>query len=199
MGIKIATLGPKDTCHANALEHFIQFQEIKNAQIIYIEDFIYGAEILARKEIDLLVQNISHPTAKDLCTIYRGRIYIVDSFIYPAKEMGILHRKQSNSNYKLGLMPATEGYLDKNKWVDRMYETSNPKVCEGLIKGKYEYGVTFLSYAYQYSDILEISERFGEAVDAAWIVYANKRAFDGKVIGIYHPTFYQELERRNGE
>lgn len=195
MGIRIATLGPRDTCHANALEHFLEFQEIRDAQIIYVEDFLYAAEILSQKKIDLIVQNISHPTAKDLCSMYRGKIFIVDSFIYPAKEMGILHRKQSKTNLKLGLMPATEGYIDNSKWLERVYEVSNPKVCEGLLRGDYDYGITFLSYADRYSDILEIYEEFGAPVDSAWIVYSNKRAFDGKILGKYQPLFYQKLER----
>lgn len=182
------TLGPQDTCHANAVEHFLKFQNIMDYKLEFIDDFAEGAQLLIQGKVDYLVQNISHPQSMILCSKYRDSFYIVDSFIFPAKKMGILHRVGGMNKEKLGLMPATQGYIELGQW-DPVFETANPHVLKGLLSGKYDYGITFINYLKAYPE-LELEYDFGGAVDAAWIVYGRKRVCDGNIIGIYHPDLY---------
>lgn len=193
MNINIAfcTLGPEGTCHDEALKHFIKFQNITNFIIKYREDFFLAAEDLIKGEVDFIIQNCAHPTVAELAPRYNGKIYIVDSFVYPAKSMGVLHnKKMKNSELILGIMPAAVGYIDTKKWNKLIYEISNPIVMQKLLKGEYGYGVTFTEYVQQYPDDLEIVINFGERVDSAWIVYSRYKKCNGSILGNYQPNYY---------
>jgi len=184
------TLGPEGTCHDNALKNFIRYQNVEDFKIVYTSDFFKSAEELAQGKIDFIVQNSAHPQVAELCPIYRGKVFMVDTFVFPTKSMGILCNKNKKHKMELGLMPATTGYVDKSKWSKLEFEVSNPIVAKGLLEGKYGYGVTFIEYIELYPDVLELVEDFGGPLDSVWIVYGQRRKCTGEVMGLYQPQYY---------
>ncbi len=190
--MKICTLGPEGTCHENAVKHYLKFQNIKNFEIIYIDNFEDAVNLVTSGKADYIIQNCSHPQVSVICAKYRKEIFTVDTFIFPAKNMGILKTKKYHfKNKNLGLMPATKGYINEDEWDELIIESANPKVFEGLKNGKYEYGVTFVNYA-KYNDDLEIVESFGDGVVCAWIVYGKERRFTGDLIGTYQEELFKK-------
>ncbi len=190
--MKVCTLGPEGTCHDNAVKHYLKFQNIKDFEIIYVDDFEDAVKFVISNKVDYIVQNCSHPQVSVICAKYRREIFTVDTFIFPAKAMGILKSKKYHfENKNLGLMPATKGYINENLWDELIIESANPRVFEGLKNGKYEYGVTFVSYA-KHNDDLEIVKSFGEGVISAWIVYGKEYRFNGDLIGIYQEELFKK-------
>lgn len=190
--MKICTLGPAGTCHDNATKHYLEFQSIKRFEIFYVDDFEDAAILVTLGKADYIIQNCSHPQVSIICAKYRNKIFTIDTFIYPAKSMGILKSKTHHfNNRNLGLMPATKGYINEKEWDNLIIESANPRVFEGLKKGKYEYGVTFVDYAKE-NDDLEIVEAFGEGVDSAWILYGKKRRFNGGIIGTFQEKLFEK-------
>ena len=177
------TLGPEGTCHDNALRNLIEHNGIKDFEIRYMDDFIDAANLLKDGHVDYIIQNCAHPTVYELNERYRHQIFIISTFVFPTKKMGILKRLDAGEGRRLGLMPATKGYIDQGYWDELIFETANPVVGEKLAAGEYDYGVTFIEYADKYADTLEVFEDFGGEVDTAWIIYGRERAFEGKVIG----------------
>lgn len=182
MGIIFCTLGPEGTCHDNAVKNFAKYNNITEYCIEYVNNFTEAAELMKNSKVDFIIQNCAHPQVYELNERYRREIFVVDSFIFPTKEMGILKRKDSNGDKTLGLMPATKGYINLNEWDNLIYETANPIVGQNLIRGKYNFGITFIEYTKTHSNILEVYEDFGGPVDTAWIVYGKERKFQREAI-----------------
>lgn len=183
--IRICTLGPEGTCHDNAVKNYIEFQNITTqSEIVYISDFTDAVTMLKEKNADYIIQNCAHPQVGLLNEKYRKEIFIIDSFLFPTKRMGVIKRKNSNHKNTLGIMPATINYTDREKWDSIIYEAANPLVEKGLLEDKYEYGITFTEAVDRHPDILELTEDFGGPVDTAWIVYGRvKRNMNEEVLG----------------
>lgn len=174
--IRICTLGPKGTCHDNAVRNYMEFQNIKaQSEVVYVADFTDAVTMLKENRADYIIQNCAHPQVGLLNEKYRKEIFIIDSFLFPTKSMGIIKRKNSRHNNTIGVMPAAINYTDREKWDSIIYEDANPLVEEGLIEDKYEYGITFTDSADRHPDILELVESFGGPVDTAWVVYGRVR------------------------
>ena len=58
--IRVCTLGPEGTCHDNAAKHYLQFQNIKNFEMIYISDFEDAVNLVNAGKADYIIQNSSH-------------------------------------------------------------------------------------------------------------------------------------------
>lgn len=174
--IRICTLGPAGTCHDNAVKNYIEFQNIKaQSEIFYVTDFIDAVTMLREESADYIIQNCAHPQVGLLNEKYRKEIFIIDSFLFPTKSMGVIKRKNSHHKNTIGIMPAAINYTDREKWDSIIYEDANPLVEEGLLEDKYEYGITFTDSADRHPDVLELTESFGGPVDTAWIVYGRVR------------------------
>lgn len=183
--IRICTLGPQGTCHDNAAGNYMEFQNIKaQGEIVYVTDFTDAVTMLKEERADYIIQNCAHPQVGLLNEKYRKEIFIIDSFLFPTKSMGIIRRKDSRHKNTIGIMPAAVNYTDRERWDSIIYETANPLVEEGLLEDKYEYGITFTDSAKRHPDILELTESFGGPVDTAWIVYGRvKRNTKEEVLG----------------
>ncbi len=183
--IRICTLGPDGTCHDNATRHYMEFQNIvAQSEIVYVKDFTEAVTLLKESRADYIIQNCAHPQVGLLNEKYRKEVFIIDSFLFPTKSMGIIKRKNSKHKNTIGMMPATISYIEKEKWDLIIYETANPLVESGLLEDKYEYGITFVDSVDRHPEILELAESFGGPVDTAWIVYGRiKRNRDGEVLG----------------
>lgn len=177
------TLGPEETCHGNAVAHFLAFHKLdgNRSKIFYINDFEEAVKKVKSGSADYIIQNIAHPQVALLNEKYRKDVYIIDSFIFPTKPMGILKRKDTNSSEKsIGFSEAAKEYLDLMEWESLHAVNSNPLVLEGLLRGDYNYGITFEEFAEKNPEQLELVTSFGGPVDTCWVVYGSEKR------NIYH-------------
>lgn len=188
------TLGPEDTCHANATAHYLEYQNIQNNTTRYILDFEHAVQLVSCGEVDFIIQNCAHPQVALLNEKYRDTVYIVDAFVFPTKPMGLLARKRRTGR-SLALMLATKNYINLDEWGKYSFEPSNPIVAEKLLNNDYDYGISFLEYADTYSNDLEIIEDFGGTVDTAWIVFGKvRRNISGIVIGSNSKDYFNNIK-----
>lgn len=183
------TLGPSGTCHENALLRYLEFQGQHDARIEYVDDFIEGVERVRDGENAFLLQCSAHPAVNVVTERYRQEVFVVDTFLYPAKEMGLLVRTDVQSPRSLGVVPAALGYIDPEAWETVTEETANPVVAANLLAGRYDAGVTLVEFAERHPEELRAVERFGE-VDTTWLLYGRRRRFRGQLIGRRVPWLF---------
>jgi hypothetical protein len=183
------TLGPTGTCHENALLRYLEFQELESADIALVPDFDTGLELVHDIPNTFLVQCSAHPSVHLITERYRQEVYVVDTFIYPAKEMALLARRDVAEPKSLGIVSAARGYPDLTRFARVVDEPANPIVARHLLEGAYDAGVTLVEYAAQHPDVLRIVERYGE-VDTTWVVYGRRRRFAGALIGHRNPELF---------
>jgi hypothetical protein len=182
------TLGPSGTCHENALLRYLEFQGLDDARVELVADFIEGLELVRERADTFLVQCSAHPDVHVVTERYRQQVFVVDTFLYPAKEMGLLVRAGVREPRSLGIVAAARGYVDEARWPDIVEEPANPLVARNLLAGHYDAGVTLVEYA-ERDERLRVLERFGE-VDTTWLVYGRRRRFAGELIGQPIPWFF---------
>jgi hypothetical protein len=186
---KFITLGPSGTCHENALLRYLEFQALPDAQVELVADFLDGLELVRAEPNSFLIQCSSHPDVHVVTERYRQEVFVVDTFLYPAKEMGLLARADVEDPKTLGVVPAALGYPDLSRWESVTEELANPIVARNLLAGKYDAGVTIAAYAEQHPEALRVLERYGE-VDTTWLVYGQRRRYEGKLIGHHIPWLF---------
>jgi hypothetical protein len=183
------TLGPQGTCHEHALLNYLSFQGLENARIELVGDFITGLERVRELPNAYLVQCSSHPDVHILTERYRQDVFVVDTFMFPAKEMGLLVRRDATRPRSLGVVAAAMGYPDLNEWETIVQEPANPIVARELLAGKYDAGVTFVAFGEEHPEQLLVRDRYGE-VDTTWLVYGRRRRYEGELIGNRIPEFF---------
>ena len=183
------TLGPSGTCHENALRRYLEFQGLEDARIELVADFDEGLERVHDEQSSYLVQCSAHPDVHTITERYRQEVFVIDTFIYPAKEMALLVRTEIQEPKSLGVVPAALGYPDLTQWETVVEEMANPIVARELLAGKYDAGVTLVEYAEQYAGRLRVLERYGE-VDTTWVVYGRRRRYEGELIGQRIPWMF---------
>lgn len=176
------TLGPTGTCHENALLRYLEFQGLEGTHVELVPNFNEGLERVHDEPNSFLIQCSAHPDVHVVTERYRQEVFVVDTFIYPAKEMALLVRTDVEHPRTLGIVPAALGYPDLTQWETPVQELANPIVARELLAGKYDAGVTLAEYADQHSDALRVMERYGE-VDTTWLVYGRRRRYKGELIG----------------
>lgn len=187
---KFITLGPAGTCHENALLRYLEFQGLADAQVELVDDLLDGLELVREQSDAYLVQCSAHPQVHIVTERYRHEVYVVDTFMYPAKEMGLLVRASVPDPRSLGVVPAALGYADLTRWDEVVEESANPIVARNLLAGRYDAGVTLVEFADAHPDELRIVERFGE-VDTTWVVYGRRRRYRGELIGHRIPWLFE--------
>ncbi len=185
------TLGPTGTCHENALLRYLEFQGLHDARVELVGDLLDGLERVREQPNAFLVQCSAHPDVHVATERYRQEVYVVDTFLYPAKEMALLVRTDVPDPKTLGIVPAALGYPDLTRWESVVQEPANPIVARNLLDGKYDAGVTLVEYADQYPQQLGVLERYGE-VDTTWVVYGRRRRYQGELIGQRIPWLYRD-------
>jgi hypothetical protein len=185
------TLGPSGTCHENALLRYLEFQELAGARIELVTDLLDGLEMVRSHPNAFLVQCSAHPQVHVVTERYRQEVFVVDTFLYPAKEMGLVVRIDREQPRSLGVVPAALGYADLAQWERVVEEYSNPVVAQNLVAGRYDAGITLVELAERHPKTLRILERFGE-VDTTWLVYGRCRRFQGELIGHRVPWLFGE-------
>lgn len=183
------TLGPTGTCHENALLRYLEFQGLEEARVELVSDFEQGLERAHDEPNAFLIQCSAHPDVHVVTERYRQEVFVVDTFLYPAKEMALLVRAEVADPKTLGVVPAALGYPDLTRWAHVTEELANPIVAKNLLAGKYDAGVTLAEYADLHPDQLRVMERYGE-VDTTWIVYGSRRRYQGELIGHRIPWLF---------
>lgn len=182
------TLGPTGTCHEHALRRYLEFQGLPDARVELVGDFMTGLERVRELPNGFLVQCSSHPEVHIVTERYRQEVFVIDTFVFPAKEMGLLVRRDRPRPRSLGVVAAAMGYPDLAEWETIVQEPANPIVARELLAGKYDAGVTFVAFGEEHPDQLEVRERYGE-VDTTWVVYGKRRRYEGRLIGNRIPQF----------
>jgi hypothetical protein len=183
------TLGPSGTCHENALLRYLEFQGLSDARVELVGDLLDGLERVREESNAFLVQCSAHPDVHVVTERYRHEVFVVDTFLYPAKEMALLVRAEIEDPRTLGIVPAALGYPDLTRWESVVEESANPIVASKLLAGSYDAGVTLAEYAEEHSDALRVMERYGE-VDTTWLVYGRRRRYRGELIGQRVPWLF---------
>ncbi len=185
------TLGPEGTCHENALRHYLAFQGIDDYDVILTEDLVGAIELVKDRPRTFMVQCSAHLHVHLVTERFYGDVFVIDTFLYPTKELSLLIRRDRPQPRSLGIVNATRGYLDLTEWPELIDEPSKPVVGRHLLEGRYDAGLTHLHYAHEHPDVLEIREVYG-AVDTTWVVYGAFKRFAGEVIGQRNPWLFDE-------
>ncbi|MGH2879521.1 MAG: hypothetical protein ACRDK4_07955 [Solirubrobacteraceae bacterium] len=182
------TLGPIGTCHEHALVNYLEYQGLE-AKVELVGDFLTGLERTRELPNAYLVQCSSHPDVHIVTERYRQEVFVLDTFMFPAKEMGLIVRRDRPDPRSLGIVPAAVGYPNLADWETVTQESANPIVARELLAGKYDAGVTFVAFGEEHPDELDVRERYGE-VDTTWLVYGKRRRYQGELIGHRIPEFF---------
>jgi hypothetical protein len=184
------TLGPTGTCHEHTLLNYLEFQGLPDANVELVGDFLAGLERVRELDNAYLLQCSSHPDVHIVTERYRQEIFVLDTFMFPAKEMGLLVRRDRPQPRSLGVVAAAMGYPDLAEWETVVGEPANPIVARELLAGKYDAGVTFVAFGEEHPDELLVRDRYGE-VDTTWLVYGKRRRYKGELIGHRIPWLYR--------
>ncbi len=190
------TLGPAGTCHENALLHYLDFQGIDDFDLVLVEDLL-GAIVRVRDEPNtFLVQCSAHVQVHLVTERYHEHVFVIDTFIYPTKELGLVFRRDREQHDSLGIVSATKGYLDLSRFREIVDQPSKPVVARNLLAGAFDAGLTHVHHAEEHPDELRLVEYYG-AVDTTWVVYGPYKRFRGAVIGRRNPwLFTRERDAR---
>ena len=167
------TLGPAGTCHENALRHYLEFQGIEDFELVLVEDLL-GAIGKVREQLNtFLVQCSAHVQVHLVTERYHEEVFVVDTFIYPTKELGLVVRTDVAEPKSLGIVSATRGYLDLSPWETIVDQPSKPVVARNLLAGEFDAGLTHVHHAEEHPEVLRLVEYYG-AVDTTWVVYGPR-------------------------
>ncbi|HEX3434187.1 MAG TPA: hypothetical protein VHT25_09020 [Solirubrobacteraceae bacterium] len=189
------TLGPSGTCHENALLHYLEFQGIDDFELVLDEDLLGAIDQVRCTPDTFLVQCSAHVQVHLVTERYYKEVFVIDTFLYPTKELALLVRADARDPQSLGIVSATRGYTDLERWSTIVDEPSKPVVGRHLLAGDYDAGLTHLHYARENPDVLRIEEVYG-AVDTTWVVYGRQKRFCGEVIGQRNPWLFTGETRR---
>ena len=183
LGPVFVTLGPSGTNHELVTQNYLSFRGLKNATVKLVDDFIAGLTMMVAGQADYMIQVAVHPECADVVATahFKHDIHVVDTFISPSKELGILTRRDVETPRTLALQPATRKYSDLDRWENLVPVSSIMRIAEGLLEGEYDSGLTALEVADKYPDRLRVDIRIG-TVDDPWIVYGKRRVSRGNLV-----------------
>ncbi|HYB23066.1 MAG TPA: hypothetical protein VED41_04665, partial [Solirubrobacteraceae bacterium] len=176
------TLGPAGTCHENALLHYLDFQGITSFDVVLVEDLLAAIVQVRDRPNTFLVQCSAHVQVHLVTERYHTDVFVIDTFIYPTKELGLIVRTDVSEPKSLGIVSATRGYLDLSPWETVIDQPSKPVVAANLLAGRFDAGLTHVHHADEHPRELRLVEYYG-AVDTTWVVYGPYKRFHGAVIG----------------
>jgi hypothetical protein len=188
------TLGPAGTCHENALRHYLEFQGVASFELELVTDLLAAIVEVRERPNTFLVQCSAHVQVHLVTERYHEDVFVIDTFIYPTKELGLIVRRDVEEPRSLGIVSATRGYLDLAPWETIVDEPSKPVVAAHLLAGRYDAGLTHVHHADEHPDVLRLDAYYG-AVDTTWVVYGPYKRFDGAVIAERTPELFDERAR----
>ena len=182
-GPYFVTLGPAGTNHEFVTGKYLEYRGLKNAQIKLIDDFLVGLAMINNGTADYMIQVAVHPECANVVATahFEYGIHVIDTFISPSKELGIVTRRDIKTPKTLALQPATIKYINVKKWEKLVYVNSIMHIPEGLLNGKYDSGLTTLEAAEKHKDQLRVDVQVG-TVDDPWLVYGKYRVSNGNLV-----------------
>jgi hypothetical protein len=183
------TLGPAGTCHENALLHYLEFQGLSSFEVVLVEDLLEAIVRVRDEPNTFLVQCSAHVQVHLVTERYHEEVFVVDTFLYPTKDLALLIRTDVQEPKSLGIVSATRGYTDLTRWETVVDEPSKPVVARHLLERRYDAGLTHVHHAEEHPELLRVAERYG-AVDTTWVVYGPRKRFQGDVIGQRAPWLF---------
>lgn len=180
---RFATLGPTGTNHDLVTRNYLAFHGLADAEVALIDDFFEGLAMIADGHADFMVQVAVHPDCAAVISKahFDYGIHVVDCFISPSKELGILTRTEIARPRTLALQPATSGYADLKAWPEHVPAGSIMRVAEGLLDGRWDSGLTTLELAGQHPGRFRVDAVIG-TVDDPWLVYGKERVAGGGLV-----------------
>jgi hypothetical protein len=161
---------------------YLDFHGIRDrASIELVKDFQQGAEAVLEHRADFMVQCAVHPATMATVAKYLEGLYVVDTFISPSQDLAIIQRNDTQAPRKLAVMLPTLDYTDRSKWGEIEFVETVAEVSNGLVEGKYEAGLGYVSVAKQHPHLLHVVEFIG-TVDDAWIVYGRTRVSENRLL-----------------
>ena len=193
-GPYFVTLGPAGTNHEFVTGKYLEDRGLKNAQIKLIDDFLVGLAMINNGTADYMIQVAVHPECANVVATahFEYGIHVIDTFISPSKELGIVTRRDIKTPKTLALQPATIKYINVKKWEKLVYVNSIMHIPEGLLNGKYDSGLTTLEAAEKHKDQLRVDVQVG-TVDDPWLVYGKCRVSNGNLVASSSGTVRQNL------
>jgi hypothetical protein len=188
------TLGPTGTCHESALLRYLDFQGVDDFELVLVEDLLGAIARVKDEPNTFLVQCSAHVQVHLVTERYHEEVFVIDTFIYPTKELGLVFRRDRDEHRSLGIVSATKGYLDLSRFQTIVDQPSKPVVARNLLAGEFDAGLTHVHYAEEYPDELRLVEYYG-AVDTTWVVYGRRKRFKGDVIGMRAPWLFGAADR----
>jgi hypothetical protein len=188
------TLGPAGTCHENALRRYLAFQGVQDFEIVLVEDLLGAIGRVKDEPNTFLVQCSAHVQVHLVTERYHEEVFVIDTFIYPTKELGLVFRNDVDEHKSLGIVSATRGYLDLTRFETIVDQPSKPVVARNLLDGQFDAGLTHVHYAEEHPEQLRLVEYYG-AVDTTWVVYGRNKRFRGEVIGMHAPWLFEPTHR----
>jgi len=177
--ISIVTLGPDGTNHALVAAKYLAFHGLPAEALRLVATIDGGLEEVRGGTADYLIVCAVHPDAPRAVGRYFREVFVVDAFISPSRPLAVLSRTEVAVPKSIGILhPATSDYVDTTKWqrVDRITTGSLHDVAKGLLDGRYDSGLVYLSYAEAYPDRLRVDEELGSP-DDAWLVLGRQRTY----------------------
>ncbi|MBH69279.1 MAG: hypothetical protein CMM58_13070 [Rhodospirillaceae bacterium] len=183
IGSVFLTLGPSGTNHEMVTQNYLSFRGFHDASVKLIDDFLVGLSMMAAGQADYMIQVAVHPDCADVVATahFKYDIHVVDTFISPSKELGILTRRDVHNPQSIALQPATRKYADLDRWEKLVPVNSIMRIAEGLLEGKYDSGLTTLEIAEKHPGILRVDAYIG-TVDDPWVVYGKRRVTAGNLV-----------------
>ena len=193
-GPNFVTLGPAGTNHEFVTCKYLEYRGLKNAQIKLIDDFLVGLAMINNGKADYMIQVAVHPECANVVATahFEYGIHVIDTFISPSKELGIVTRRSIENPKTLALQPATIKYINVKQWEKLVYVNSIMHIPEGLLNGKYDSGLTTLEAAEKHKDQLRVDLQVG-TVDDPWLVYGKCRVSSGNLVASSSGTVPQNL------
>ena len=193
-GPYFVTLGPAGTNHEFVTGKYLEYRGLKNAQIKLIDDFLVGLAMINNGTADYMIQVAVHPECANVVATahFEYGIHVIDTFISPSKELGIVTRRDIKTPKTLALQPATMKYINVKKWEKLVYVNSIMHIPEGLLNGKYDSGLTTLEAAEKHKDQLRVDVQVG-TVDDPWLVYGKCRVSNGNLVASSSGTVRENL------
>jgi hypothetical protein len=179
--LKIATLGPAGTNHDLNTRRYIEFHGLVGAEVVFIDDFLEGVDMMRRREVDLMIQVCAHHRVADTIEAHHKEVFLIDCFIGRTHPMGLLTRAEVESPVSVGYIPPTAGYFDPSRFPTQVHTLSNTDTARRLLAGEFDSGFTSLDIARDHPGRFRIDKEIGE-VDVVWLVYGTTRVNTGPMV-----------------
>lgn len=186
------TLGPERSDHEQATRWYLGYQGLLGvANLDLVTDIVgNGLERVRSEPNSFLVQCSAHSQLNVVNMRHPGEVVMVDAFMQPTMEIGLLLRRGVEEPKRLAIMPATAAYVDTGEWEEVIDDVpSKPVVAQMLLDGKADAGVASVVHAEENPDVLQVAESFGQTM-TSWNVFGPRPRPEGIPLGEPLTGFY---------